>query len=109
MRCENNFNNLQASKCSFLRSTLLALMLSFSNASYGEVILQYFGTSWSEITTRIPELAEAGWSALWLPPPFKAGSIFSVGFDTYDRFDFGSKDQMGEFLRVTEHLMNSLS
>ena len=86
MRCENNFNNLQASKCSFLRSTLLALMLSFSNASYGEVILQYFGTSWSEITTRIPELAEAGWSALWLPPPFKAGSIFSVGFDSSPLF-----------------------
>jgi len=60
-----------------------------------ETILQYFGTPWSEITARMPELAEAGWTALWLPPPFKAGSQFSVGFDTFDRFDMGSKDQMG--------------
>ena len=46
--------------------------------SHGETILQYFGTSWSEINNRIPELSEAGWTALWLPPPFKAGkSIFS--------------------------------
>jgi glycosidase len=61
-----------------------------------EVILQYFGTGWSEIARRIPELAEAGYTALWLPPPFKAGAgTFSVGFDTYDRFDLGSKYQMG--------------
>ncbi|NCC51147.1 MAG: hypothetical protein EOM20_08025 [Spartobacteria bacterium] len=61
-----------------------------------EVILQYFGTSWNEIARRIPELAEAGYTALWLPPPFKAGAgIWSVGFDTYDRFDLGSKNQMG--------------
>lgn len=61
----------------------------------GEVILQYFNTSWPEITRRIPELAEAGYNALWLPPPFKAGSVFSVGFDTYDRFDLGTKNQNG--------------
>jgi len=65
-------------------------------ASASEVILQYFGTPWTEITRRIPELAEAGYNALWLPPPFKAGSgSWSVGFDTYDRFDLGSKLQMG--------------
>ncbi len=60
-----------------------------------EVILQYFETTWPEIARRMPELAEAGYSALWLPPPFKAGNQFSVGFDTFDRFDIGSKDQMG--------------
>lgn len=60
-----------------------------------EVILQYFNTSWNEIATRMPELAEAGYTALWLPPPFKAGSQFSVGYDSFDRFDFGSKNQMG--------------
>ncbi len=62
---------------------------------HAETILQYFGTSWAEITERMPELAEAGWTALWLPPPFKAGSQYSVGFDTFDRFDMGSKDQQG--------------
>jgi hypothetical protein len=61
-----------------------------------EVILQYFGTSWQEIEKRVPELAEAGYTALWLPPPFKAGGGgFSVGFDTLDRFDLGDKDQSG--------------
>ena len=44
----------------------------------------------------MPELAEAGYNALWLPPPFKAGAgTWSVGFDTYDRFDLGNKFQMG--------------
>jgi hypothetical protein len=61
-----------------------------------EVILQYFETGWSDIAARMPELAEAGYTALWLPPPFKAGAgRWSVGFDTFDRFDIGSKDQMG--------------
>jgi glycosidase len=61
-----------------------------------EAILQYFGTSWAEITERLPEVAEAGYTALWLPPPFKGGSgAFSVGYDPYDRFDLGTKDQMG--------------
>jgi glycosidase len=74
-----------------------ALFLLFSSSSHAEeVILQYFGTGWNDIAERIPELAEAGYTALWLPPPFKAGAgIWSVGFDTYDRFDVGSKDQMG--------------
>ena len=61
-----------------------------------EVVLQYFNTTWRDIAWKIPELAESGYTALWLPPPFKAGAgIYSVGFDTYDRFDLGDKDQMG--------------
>src|SRR5260221_12387930 len=55
-----------------------------------EVILQYFNTSWNEIAVRMPELAEAGYTALWLPPPFQAGSQNSVGYDIFDRFNFGS-------------------
>ncbi|MEI8341151.1 MAG: alpha-amylase family glycosyl hydrolase, partial [Verrucomicrobiota bacterium] len=73
----------------------LALFLScgtFCRQARGEVMLQYFNTSWNEITNRIPELAEAGYSALWLPPPFKAGGVLDVGYDTYDRFDYGGKE-----------------
>ncbi len=76
----------------------LALILSLGGLpqrARSEAILQYFGTSWNEIATRMPELAEAGYSALWLPPPFKGTSAFDVGFGTFDRFDLGSKDQMG--------------
>ncbi len=71
------------------------LVLGWSVPAGAEVILQYFGTSWPEITRRLPELAEAGYNALWLPPPFKAGAGGSVGFDCYDRFDVGNKNQNG--------------
>ena len=43
----------------------------------------------------MPELAEAGYTALWLPPPFKGTSVWDVGFGTFDRFDLGDKDQSG--------------
>ncbi len=60
-----------------------------------EVVLQYFGTSWLEIARRMPELAEAGYTSLWLPPPQKASGGLSVGFDTCDRFDLGHKSRNG--------------
>ena len=61
-----------------------------------ETILQYFNTSWREIEDRLPEIAEAGYTSLWLPPPSKGGSgTYSVGYDTFDRFDLGDKDQSG--------------
>ncbi len=82
-------------KPAFLPRALAALMLLVSPAS-AEVILQYFGTTWNEIERRVPELAEAGYDSLWLPPPFKAGAgTWSVGFDTLDRFDLGDRDQSG--------------
>ena len=58
-------------------------------------MLQYFNTSWRELTHKIPEIAEAGYESLWIPPPTKAGGAFSVGYDLFDRFDLGSKDQRG--------------
>lgn len=81
----------------YVRAGVFVLLVLFSTARVfaGEVILQYFNTSWSELARRIPELAEAGYTALWLPPPFKAGGGLSVGFDCYDRFDLGSKNQNG--------------
>ena len=60
-----------------------------------EVILQYFNTSWRELIQKMPELAEAGYGALWLPPPTKGSSVWSVGYDLWDPFDIGGKDQRG--------------
>ncbi|MFM6171274.1 MAG: alpha-amylase family glycosyl hydrolase, partial [Sphaerospermopsis kisseleviana] len=60
-----------------------------------EVILQYFNTSWLEIAQKMPEVVEAGYSALWLPPPTKGSGGQSVGYDLWDSFDLGSKDQRG--------------
>src|SRR5882724_7221702 len=73
------------------RKITIALLLGLTCAAHtrAEVILQYFNTSWNEITTRMPELAEAGYTALWLPPPFQAGSQGSVGYDCFDRFNYG--------------------
>jgi len=60
-----------------------------------EVILQVFNNTWAEIIQKIPEYAEVGYTTLWLPPPQKAGSIWSVGYDLFDPFDLGGVDQNG--------------
>ena len=61
----------------------------------GEAMLQFFNASWNEIADKVPELAEAGYSSLWLPPPAKANGGYSVGYDLFDPFDLGSRDQRG--------------
>jgi len=75
-------------------------------------VLQLFNVNWDELVTKMPEIAEAGYTSLWLPPPAKGGSVFSVGYDLFDPFDLGDKDQQGtvrtrygtkaELLRVVE-------
>ncbi|MGL4398542.1 MAG: alpha-amylase family glycosyl hydrolase, partial [Luteolibacter sp.] len=75
-------------------SALLALM-TLTQAAKGEAVLQYFNTDWRELTARIPEVAEAGYNALWVPPPTKGSGGLSVGYDVWDRFDLGSKEQRG--------------
>lgn len=74
---------------------ILVFWLLLSRLLWGEAMLQYFNTSWAEITRKMPELAEAGYSSLWLPPPTKGSGGLSVGYDLWDRFDLGSKDQRG--------------
>lgn len=63
--------------------------------AWGEAMLQYFNASWNEIADKVPELAEAGYSSLWLPPPAKANGGYSVGYDLFDPFDLGSINQRG--------------
>ena len=77
-----------------LRNALAAILL-LTRTAHGEAMLQYFNTSWTEITRKMPELAEAGYSSLWLPPPTKASGGLSVGYDLWDPFDLGGKDQRG--------------
>lgn len=76
-----------------LRVTALVLSLLCARAVQGEAMLQYFNTDWAEITRKMPELAEAGYSSLWLPPPTKGSGGLSVGYDLWDPFDLGGKDQ----------------
>jgi len=58
-------------------------------------MLQLFNLSWQQVTEKIPEIAEAGYTSLWLPPPTKGGSGYSIGYDLWDPFDLGDKDQRG--------------
>jgi glycosidase len=76
---------------------LLVLVLSLLTAQHAlaEAMVQYFNTSWKEITQKMPELAEAGYDSIWVPPPTKGSGGLSVGYDLWDRFDLGSKEQKG--------------
>ncbi|MCO5045026.1 MAG: alpha-amylase family glycosyl hydrolase [Kiritimatiellae bacterium] len=58
-----------------------------------EVMLQLFNTSWRDMAEKMPELAEAGYGSLWIPPPTKGSGALSVGYDLWDPFDLGGKDQ----------------
>ncbi len=67
------------------------------------VMLQYFhwflpadGSLWRQLEGRSPELAQAGFTSLWLPPAYKgAGGADDAGYAVYDLFDLGEFDQKG--------------
>jgi len=85
---------------SFIRTAglflmLIALLGGSRPAARAEAMLQLFNVNWDELTQKIPEIAEAGYTSLWLPPPAKAGSVFSVGYDLFDPFDLGDLNQRG--------------
>ncbi|MGD0813780.1 MAG: alpha-amylase family glycosyl hydrolase [Verrucomicrobiota bacterium] len=65
-------------------------------SAHAEAMLSLFQQTWSEVTQRMPEMAEAGYDSLWLPPPTKGNSgTYSVGYDVFDPFDLGSTNQCG--------------
>ena len=71
-------------------------ILSFSVSGLrAEAMLQLFNVSWKEVAQKMPELAKAGYSSLWLPPPTKGSGGLSVGYDLWDPYDLGSKEQRG--------------
>jgi alpha-amylase len=58
---------------------------------------QQDGKWWNFVATKIPELQEAGVTALWLPPASKAANLGgpSMGYDPYDYYDLGDFNQKG--------------
>src|SRR5437667_7525562 len=50
---------------------------------------------WNFIKSKLPAMAQAGFTALWLPPANKAANWESMGYDPYDYYDFGEFDQKG--------------
>jgi alpha-amylase len=51
---------------------------------------------WDHLAKQAHALRKAGFTAVWLPPVWKGASgIHSVGYDPFDDYDLGSKDQRG--------------
>ena len=50
---------------------------------------------WTFIKSKLPAMAKAGFTALWLPPANKAADWKSMGYDPYDYYDLGEFDQKG--------------
>lgn len=54
------------------------------------------GSWWATLQAQAPEIAQAGITAVWLPPPYKgAGGQQDVGYGVYDRYDLGEFNQKG--------------
>jgi glycosidase len=83
--------------CSYMafRGIILGIMLFGGTAARPEAMLQLFNLTWNEVANKIPEIAEAGYTSLWLPPPTKGNGGFSVGYDLFDPFDLGDRNQRG--------------
>ncbi len=70
-------------------------------ADINGTMMQYFhwytpndGSHWNQVKEKAAELAEAGFTAMWLPPAYKGGAgIEDVGYGVYDLFDLGEFDQ----------------
>jgi alpha-amylase len=54
------------------------------------------GSWWKNLQRKADEFAEAGFTGIWLPPPYKgAAGRDDVGYGVYDRYDLGEFDQEG--------------
>src|SRR5690606_34834037 len=51
---------------------------------------------WNTVQGKVFSWSSAGFDAIWLPPATKAqNGGYSMGYDPFDYFDFGSYNQMG--------------
>lgn len=72
-------------------------------ADLNGVMMQYFhwylpadGNFWDKVSSSAQELADRGFTAIWLPPAYKGISGSNdVGYGVYDLFDLGEFDQKG--------------
>ena len=96
-------------RTSWLAAAVSLALLAAQRAEAG-VMLQGFywdvpspaaGTSaapwwWDRLAAQANEIGKAGFTAVWAPPVLKgAAGGFSVGYDPYDDYDIGSKNQQG--------------
>lgn len=71
-------------------------------ANINGTMMQYFewdlpsdGSLWKQVEEQSDELADIGFTALWLPPAYKGGSVYDVGYGVYDLYDLGEFNQKG--------------
>lgn len=70
--------------------TKLVLPVSADDISQ-PAMLQMFEAKWQTIEDRMPDIFQAGYGQMWLPPPERADTgNLSVGYDLFNRFDLGS-------------------
>ena len=85
---------------SLLRTSgvVLLAVIMWTTTALGEdvsppPILQWFEAKYETMVRRTPDAFVAGYGAVWIPPPGRAGKEgdggFSAGYDPYDRFDLG--------------------
>jgi alpha-amylase len=85
---------------------LLMPELGLGNPWNGKVVLQAFWwdlqndrypQNWYTYLAKLaPRLRELGFDGIWIPPPAKGNSGgFSMGYDVFDHYDLGDKNQKG--------------
>ncbi len=72
------------------------------SAQINGTMMQYFewylpnsGTLWDQVASNASSLAANGFTALWLPPAYKADGQNNVGYGPYDLYDLGEFNQKG--------------
>src|SRR3984957_15619991 len=103
-------SNHNASACISIEKRIVALLRPLCACPTGDmqmaILMQAFywdapqhenqeGNWWNVIASKVPELANAGINALWLPPISKCSINTSMGYDPYDYYDLGDFDQKG--------------
>ncbi|MCX7568710.1 alpha-amylase family glycosyl hydrolase [Tumebacillus sp. DT12] len=86
-----------------LAPSVVAVSLLVEPASAGVMMQGFYwdasasGTSWwNNLGSKANELKLAGFTAVWIPPVTKGASGgYSNGYDPFDDYDMGSKNQMG--------------
>ncbi len=78
-------------QCALVLSAIgLVAPLARSGDGDSRVILQMFESPWENLEYRMPDIWQADYRGVWVPPPGRADSgDSSVGYDVYDRFDLG--------------------
>jgi alpha-amylase len=65
---------------------------------YWDAPSQWDSPWWDKLAGKASEIAEAGFTSVWIPPVLKgAAGGFSNGYDPFDDYDIGSKDQCSTY------------